>query len=90
MTAASGFTIGANLGRKKNGLAFIQFTATLTGAAIAVVPTSGDITDTPVATLNSGWGAAPGMVYPLTPENTRNVLSGSSAPASPSRSPRPG
>lgn len=55
-TAASGWTLTAQRGIVRSGIAFVFLTLTRTGGTITV-PTTGDIANTPIATLSSGWRA---------------------------------
>lgn len=55
-TAATGFSVSDFQGRKVNGITTITITCTRTGAAIAEGATNtGNISDTAMVTLPSGW-----------------------------------
>lgn len=61
--AASGWTLGQNQGRKKNGMAFTRVQVARSGSAITV-PSDGDIATQILATFAAGWAPAAGMLYP--------------------------
>lgn len=61
--AATGWTLATNLGAKKNGFAFLQISATRTGAAITVTG-NGDVANTDVATWAAGWAPRAGLIFP--------------------------
>lgn len=68
LVVASGWTLSTNLGRKRAGLAFIEWSVTRAGSAITV-GSDGDFTNSTVATFAAGWAPAAGMNYPGTPNS---------------------
>lgn len=59
ITAASGWDIASQQGRKQDGTAYISVLFTRTGGTITV-GTNGDITNTQLATLTTAWQRASG------------------------------
>lgn len=63
LTAATGWSVTTQQGRKKNGQAFLRYTVSRTGAAVSV-PSDGDIANQLLATFAAGWVPASGILYP--------------------------
>jgi hypothetical protein len=58
-----------------NGIAYVDFSFTLTGAAITI-PADGNITNQSVGTLIAGWEATSGQFYGLASSSTGYVATG--------------
>ena len=60
LTVATGWALGTNVGRKRNGIAFLSLLFTRTGAAITVAG-DGNFANVLLATVNVGWQKAAGV-----------------------------
>lgn len=72
---ASGWSITAQTGRKRSGIASVSLTIQRTGAAITV-PADGNIVNQKIATLAAGWAAGQGPAYVLSTSHTGLMVAG--------------
>lgn len=74
-TAGAGWTLTTARGRKKNGIAFVEFVFTRSGAAITV-PVDGNIANETIGTLIVGWQQAGPINFALSTGTAGPVSAG--------------